>query len=433
MRWWRRNDGFEWKDYVRTTVLVRRQHRRDKIEAAKVAAIDGVKEAGRKGIAVGAAGAEAAGQAAVKIAKSAAAGAAGGADKGLALFVRGAGAARSRIASASEPVNTRLMSPRVSLTLAVVAAVAGAGFGVRAWQFGADWDAVLLGAVAVIAGMAWLWPRLFSNTPEAEDEWASRTERAVGVVDRTGSALPVAGAAVFAVIGIWFAAPVISRWFANAASSPERTRVASAPVSDNTVEGAARVVGPGLLRIRGTLVRLEGIVLLDPGQSCRRADGTTWACGAAAKQALEKLARSRRTVTCSLSGETDDGRFGTCSSDGKDLAAELVRAGLAFSKGALWATYAAQQAEAQEAKAGLWAGEAEQPDAWRDRLYSEAAALAPGGCPIKGRVQSGRRLYVLPYAADYGRIAIREDRGERWFCSAEDAQAAGFRARDTSR
>jgi hypothetical protein len=49
MRWWwrKKQDGFEWREYVRTTILVRRNERRQKVEDAKQAAIFGVKQAGR--------------------------------------------------------------------------------------------------------------------------------------------------------------------------------------------------------------------------------------------------------------------------------------------------------------------------------------------------------------------------------------------------
>jgi hypothetical protein len=34
--WRKRNDGFEWREYVRTTILVRRRNRRDRVgEVAK--------------------------------------------------------------------------------------------------------------------------------------------------------------------------------------------------------------------------------------------------------------------------------------------------------------------------------------------------------------------------------------------------------------
>jgi endonuclease YncB( thermonuclease family) len=434
LRWWRRNDGFEWKDYVRTTVLVRRQHRRDKIEAAKVAAVEGVKEAGRKGLAASAAGAEAAGQAAVKIAKSAAEGTAEGAEKGLALLVRAAAAARSRIASVSAPVNARLSTRRVSLILAAIVALGSGGFAVRAWQFGTDADAVMLGVAALVAGLAWLWPRVFSNSSEAEDEWAVRTERVVVAVDRAGSLLPVGAAAAFAAVALWFAVPAAGRWFETAGPSLGLSPAAKAPAArDDVIKGTGRVAGPGLVRIGSNSVRLNGVMMLDFSQVCRRADGSTWSCGAAAEKSFDKLIRSRRQLRCEITGEADGIRNGTCELDGKDLAAELVRQGFAFAEGSLWSSYSAQQSEAQEAKAGLWAGEPERPDAWRDRLFADAAAGAPRGCPIKGRIQSGRRTYLLPHSADYPRISIREERGDRWFCSAEEAEAAGFQARDAKR
>jgi endonuclease YncB( thermonuclease family) len=347
LRWWRRNDGFEWKDYVRTTVLVRRQHRRDKIEAAKVAAVEGVKEAGRKGLAASAAGAEAAGQAAVRIAKSAAEGTADGAEKGLALLVRAMAAARSRIAAASAPFNARLSTRRVSFILAATAALATAGFALRAWQFGTDTDAVMLGAAALAAGLAWLWPRVFSNSSEAEDEWSLRTERVVVAVDRAGSLLPVSAAAVFAAVALWFAVPTAGRWLETAGPSPSRSPAAKAPVAgDDVIQGTGRVAGPGIVRIGSSSVRLDGITMLDFAQICRRADGSTWTCGAAAEKSFEKLVRSRRPIRCETTGKADGIRNGTCELDGKDLAAEVVRQGFAFADGLLWS---------RGARSGGWA------------------------------------------------------------------------------
>ncbi len=435
MRWWRRNEGFEWKDYVRTTVLVRRQQRREKIEAAKDAAVEGVKEAGRKGLAAGAAGAEVAGQAAVKIARSAADGAAAGAEKGLALAVRGAAAARSRIADASVPVNARLSGPRVSLALAAVAVLTGAGAGIRVVQFGWDLDAVLLFGVALVSGVLWLWPRVFSNSAEAEDDWAVRTERVVAVVDRAGSLLPVGLGAVAALGLLWVAGPAISRWVDSAARLPagapadlQQSTGTSPDTAFVSLSGTGRVAGAGLLRVDGATLRLEGLTMLDPAQTCRRADGTSWACGAAAKQAFEKLLR-RRAATCAITGETDGVRMGTCQVGDQDLGADLVRAGHAFADGLLWASYSADEEAAREAKAGLWAGMAERPDEWRQRVYSDAAAAAPGGCPIKGRTQRGTKLYVMPHSTDYARISISEERGDRWFCSEDEAKESGFSTR----
>ena len=44
--WRKKQDGFEWHDYVRTTILVRRAKRREKVDDARQAAVDGLKDAG---------------------------------------------------------------------------------------------------------------------------------------------------------------------------------------------------------------------------------------------------------------------------------------------------------------------------------------------------------------------------------------------------
>ena len=57
--WRKRNDGFEWRDYVRTTILVRRKHRRDRVGEARKAAVENLKAAGQRGAVAGAEGAKA--------------------------------------------------------------------------------------------------------------------------------------------------------------------------------------------------------------------------------------------------------------------------------------------------------------------------------------------------------------------------------------
>lgn len=54
-------------------------------------------------------------------------------------------------------------------------------------------------------------------------------------------------------------------------------------------------------------------------------------------------------------------------------------------------------------------------------------------CNIKGNVSynSGRRIYHMPGDRDYERTRISSSRGERWFCSAAQAEAAGWRRAGT--
>ena len=50
------------------------------------------------------------------------------------------------------------------------------------------------------------------------------------------------------------------------------------------------------------------------------------------------------------------------------------------------------------------------------------------GCLIKGNINSqGDRIYHVPGSPNYDETQIDERRGERWFCTPEEARAAGWR------
>ena len=48
-------------------------------------------------------------------------------------------------------------------------------------------------------------------------------------------------------------------------------------------------------------------------------------------------------------------------------------------------------------------------------------------CAIKGNISSSGQIYHLPGQRDYTRTRIDTTRGERWFCTEEQARAAGWR------
>lgn len=69
-------------------------------------------------------------------------------------------------------------------------------------------------------------------------------------------------------------------------------------------------------------------------------------------------------------------------------------------------------------------------------LAFAALALTPGQswsaetgtCNIKGNVNTrGERIYHLPGQKYYRETHISPSHGERWFCSEEEAHAAGWR------
>ncbi len=68
----------------------------------------------------------------------------------------------------------------------------------------------------------------------------------------------------------------------------------------------------------------------------------------------------------------------------------------------------------------------------RARRSSDRETAAPAGCLIKGNVsRKGDRIYHVPGDRTYSRVRMNEERGERWFCTEEQAIAAGWRKSGT--
>lgn len=62
-------------------------------------------------------------------------------------------------------------------------------------------------------------------------------------------------------------------------------------------------------------------------------------------------------------------------------------------------------------------------------IVSPTAAPAKPGCSIKGNInRRGVKIYHVPGDPDYDKTQVNEARDERWFCSDEEAKAAGWRA-----
>ncbi len=70
---------------------------------------------------------------------------------------------------------------------------------------------------------------------------------------------------------------------------------------------------------------------------------------------------------------------------------------------------------------------AAQPNAFT--CIGGCATPPDASCAIKGNVNSDKELiYHMPGWRDYNRTDIKPEEGDRWFCTAEEAVAAGFRA-----
>jgi hypothetical protein len=144
------------------------------------------------------------------------------------------------------------------------------------------------------------------------------------------------------------------------------------------------------------------------------------------KSALQKIVGTKQ-VTCDVQSRSSDAT-GACQVAGADIAGQLVRGGHVFAESGLFPTYGRAESEARAAKVGIWQGEAERPAAYRAKVWDEAKRAAPGGCPIKGVVTGDARSFVMPGASNYDKTKVRTAKGERWFCSEEEALAAGWKS-----
>ena len=57
------------------------------------------------------------------------------------------------------------------------------------------------------------------------------------------------------------------------------------------------------------------------------------------------------------------------------------------------------------------------------------AAPPSGTCRIKGNISGSGKIYHLPGSSLYDKTRIDESKGERWFCTEEEARATGWRPR----
>lgn len=130
--------------------------------------------------------------------------------------------------------------------------------------------------------------------------------------------------------------------------------------NERRVEGEGRALDGDSLRVDGVEIRLAGIDAPELGQTCQR-DGQDWRCGEAARAALQRMLREGRAA-CAGSEQDRYGRLlAVCTVKGTEINAALVRAGMAVAFG----KYGREEAEARDARKGVWAGPFQAPAAWR--------------------------------------------------------------------
>jgi endonuclease YncB( thermonuclease family) len=211
-----------------------------------------------------------------------------------------------------------------------------------------------------------------------------------------------------------------------------------------------------VLRLGDVSFRLDGVDAPELDQNCLDENGAVWPCGTAARDELRNFIGDR-TVQCEDKGADPtfrERRLGICRIEGEraTLNQWLVRNGWAlnfepYAKGRFFI----DQADAERNRLGLWTGCFAAPQdlrLWnkktakllglgcppgndstaRNDLLPEHPNMPPG-CAIKGtfaaraKVTGHRGIYHMESCRSYGKATSPR----RWFCTEEDARAAGFR------
>jgi endonuclease YncB( thermonuclease family) len=201
-----------------------------------------------------------------------------------------------------------------------------------------------------------------------------------------------------------------------------------------TIQGTVEVVDGDSLRLGERSLRLFGIDAPERGQRCLDASGSSWDCGAAATARMRELVDGG--VICALGGkDVYDRDLVVCASlrTRIEVNASIVEDGFALAYRHYSEEYVAQEDIARVAKAGMWAGTFVAP--WDHRAAKRSAKTSKpsspppsAACRIKGNISRNGRIYHRPGGQDYDRTRIDTSKGERWFCSAAEAVAAGWRA-----
>ncbi|KUO51900.1 MAG: hypothetical protein APF78_08130 [Sphingomonadales bacterium BRH_c3] len=217
--------------------------------------------------------------------------------------------------------------------------------------------------------------------------------------------------------------------------------LAAAPttIHAQSLRGTARVTDGDSLSVSGMQVRLFGIDAPELSQNCFDSE-KPFACGEMAKAKLESLIGDA-VVSCLRKSTDPYGRMvAICSTGGVDIAQAMVEAGWAMAYRKYSKDYVASEQRARSSKSGLWRWDFRTPEDYRttQNLKEEPRREAGtqvrssqpphrweqnGQCLVKGNhSRRGEWIYHLP-----GMPYYNATRAEAYFCTEEEAQAAGYR------
>ena len=173
-----------------------------------------------------------------------------------------------------------------------------------------------------------------------------------------------------------------------------------------------------------------------------------WTCGIEARDRLAAHI-GNRSIDCAPTGTDAYGRtLAVCTVAGEDCERVDGATGMGVGIRPLLERVCHRRGSCTQRQGGIWSGAFIAPWDWRHRnrqtvvlgaisvpisaqaelLAPESAADAPSpDCIIKGNVnRKGERIYFRPGQLDYAHVDMAKP-GKRWFCTEDEAKAAGWR------
>ena len=193
-----------------------------------------------------------------------------------------------------------------------------------------------------------------------------------------------------------------------------------------------RIVDGDTIIFKNKKIRLFGIDAPETNQYCFDKNKIKYSCGLNSTKELIKFIKlnSNKSIKCT---DYDIDQYGRNISEcwiGKiSINSWLVKNGYALAYLKYSNKFFRDEKKAKEKGLGVWQGRFIYPWEWRrGKRFNNNNNPDKKECYIKGNISSkGQKIYHLPGNLNYEETKINENKGERWFCSEQEAKMNGWR------